>query len=73
MGFFKKVAGGEVVFNGGRYDGKTVGEVARLDPQYLRWARKDMTIGVPDDVFDLVSAAMVVNGIPFSPGRKKKA
>jgi hypothetical protein len=72
MGFFKKVASGEVVFNGGRYDGKTVDEVARLDPQYLRWARKDMTIGVPDDVFDLVSAAMVVNGIPFSPGRKRK-
>jgi hypothetical protein len=72
MGFFKKTASGAVVFNGGRYDGQTVDEVARKDPQYLRWARKDMTIGVPDDVFDAVSAAMTVNGIPFTARRKKK-
>jgi hypothetical protein len=73
MGFFKKVAGGNVVFNGGRYNGKTVDEVARLDPKYLRWARKDMTIAVPNDVFDVISAAMVANGISFTPEPKKKA
>lgn len=70
MGFFKKTEAG-VVFNGGRYDGKTVDEVALLDPGYLRWARKDMTIGVPDDVFDIISSAMIANGIPFTAGRKK--
>ena len=71
MGFFKKTASG-VVFNGGRYDGKTVDEVARLDPKYLRWARRDMTIGVPDDVHASIEAAMQANGVPFTEPRNKK-
>ncbi len=65
MSFFMKTASGSVVFNGGKYNGMSVEEVARIDPDYLRWARKDMTIGVPDDVFDLISNAMVANGISF--------
>jgi hypothetical protein len=65
MGFFKRASDGFVVFNGGKYDGRTVEEVARIDPKYIRWARKDMTIGVPDDIFDAVSSAMVAAGVSF--------
>lgn len=71
MGFFKKTENG-VVFNGGRYDGQTMDEVARKDPKYMRWARREMTIGVPDDIFASIEAAMQANGVPFTEPKNKK-
>lgn len=71
MSFFKRASDGRVVFNGGKHDGESVDQVALSDPQYLRWARRDMTLGVPDDVFESISNAMIANGVPFTVPKKK--
>jgi hypothetical protein len=57
-----------------KYGGKTVDEVARLDPNYLRWARDEGLVGCPEPFFEKVEQAMVRNGVPFKKpqGAKKK-
>lgn len=71
MAFFKRASDGSVRFNGGKYDDRTVDDVAMLDPKYLRWARRDMTVGVPDDIFAEIDKAMISHGVTFQPPRRK--
>jgi hypothetical protein len=72
MSIFKRAANGSVGFSAGKHAGKTLEEVARLDPKYLRWARRDMALWAPDDIAQAVDTAMISNGIPFSIRHKKK-
>ena len=72
MPFFKKEADGSVSFAvGTKHAGKTLDEVGRADPKYLRWARREMALWAPDDVAQAVDKAMITNGVPFSAPRKK--
>ena len=73
MSFFEKRADGAITFaHGTKHAGKTVEEVSRTDPKYLRWARREMAIWVPDDVAQAIDKAMTTNNVPFSVPRKKR-
>lgn len=72
MSFFKRAADGSIRFaQGTKHAGKTLDEVAKLDPKYLRWARRDVALWASDDVALAVDQAMRSNGVPFQPPRKK--
>lgn len=73
MAFFKLGSNGQVVFGEkSKYRGKTVEEVARLDPQYLRWARRERSIGITEEMFTRIDDTMTANGVSFTQGRKRK-
>jgi hypothetical protein len=73
MAFFRKEANGSVCFAPGtKHAGKTVEEVSREDPKYLRWARREMALWAPDDVAQAIDKAMITNNVPFSIPRRKK-
>jgi hypothetical protein len=71
MSIFKRASDGSVQFSTGtKHAGKTLEEVARLDPQYLRWARRDMAIWAPDDIAQAIDKAMITNGVSFTKPKK---
>jgi hypothetical protein len=67
-GRFRRGADGTPAFGFGKYRGRSLGEVARADPAYLRWL-----LGQPllDDARDMLRAALadctrlVVRGRPY--------
>lgn len=74
MAFFKKL-GERVVFASGRHAGEDIVKVAREDPKYLQWARRDRTIGLPLNLFEFIENVMLSNSVPFSnrkPRKRKK-
>lgn len=72
MALFKRAEDGSVRLCGSKHAGKTVDEVAREDPKYLRWAWRDCTVGLPLDVYEEIEMTMKVNGVPFMESKKKK-
>ncbi len=56
-----------------KHGGKTIEQVAREDPKYLQWARRERTVGIAPEVFDAIDDAMRMNGVPFTVGRKKSS
>lgn len=71
MAFFKKALDGSIKLTSGKYAGKTIDEIAKRDPDYLRWARKDMTVGLPLELFETIEKIMISHGIAFRIPRKK--
>ena len=69
MGFFER-SKGAVIFTAGKHKGRPIDDVARTDPNYLRWARRDMTVGVSDAVHAEIDKVMISNGVPFTVTRK---
>jgi hypothetical protein len=59
------------MFPRGRYGGKTVEEVSRLDPAYLRFMRRKQTLFVEPGVIEGIDAIMVKNGVPFEIPKKR--
>lgn len=74
MSFFK-MANGKVVFSeySTKHRGETIEQVARTDPNYLRWARRECTVGVAPEIFDAIDDAMVTSGVPFAAPKRKKS
>lgn len=77
MSFFKMGSGERLVFSehSKKHGGKPVEQVAREDPKYLQWARRERTVGMAPELFDALDDVMRVNGVPFAtprPRRKKK-
>jgi hypothetical protein len=56
---------GTFIFTRGKYDTKTVDEVARLDPSYLQWVFTSATEELADPEFRHLEDVMRKYGIAF--------
>jgi len=77
LAFFLQDANGTIRFStrSKRHPNKTLEEVALCDPRYLRWARREHTVG-HDFVLEAIDQTMTKLGVPFSEPRhrtKKKS
>lgn len=68
---FKRLEDGRIVLGGVKHLGEDIVDVARNDPNYLRFAWKDCGIGLPSDLFSEIVEVMRTNGVPFTTPRKR--
>jgi len=73
-GFFRRAENGSIVFTtqSQKHKGHSIEDVARTDPNYLRWAWRDRTVGLPTEVFEKIGEVMETFGISFTRGKRKK-
>lgn len=73
MAFFARDQKGRVVFTGSskKHAGQPIEKVAREDPGYLQWARRERTVGLPLDIFEAIENVMTLNGVPFNRTPKR--
>jgi hypothetical protein len=53
-----------------KHNGEAVDEVARVDPKYVQWARRERMGGLPPECFDVMDDIMRTNGVPFTNKKK---
>jgi uncharacterized protein (DUF3820 family) len=53
------------VFIGGKYNGKTLEEVANEDPTYVNWFYREETYPLTDEAYHYLVDLMKSRGIPF--------
>lgn len=72
MSFFKLNDKGQLSFGeySKKHGGETVEKVARADPKYVQWARRERTVGLAPNLFDMLDDVMTANGVPFSSKKK---
>ena len=72
MSFFTKNDKGQVIFTASskKHALETIEKVARTDPGYLQWARRERSVGLPLDIFEAIENVMQTNGVPFSRNKK---
>jgi hypothetical protein len=68
---FKRLEDGRIILNGAKHLGENIIDVARTDPNYLRFAWRDCGVGLPPDLFSEIVDVMKTNGVPFARPRKK--
>jgi hypothetical protein len=55
-----------LVFGFGKFEGKTVEEVADIEPSYLTWVRNsDLIAECSDSLFEMLDSTMQGRGIPL--------
>lgn len=73
MPFFKLSSDKKLYFTdqSKKHNGKPVDEVARTDPHYVQWARRERMGGLAPEFFDVMDDVMRSNGVPFTTKKKK--
>jgi hypothetical protein len=72
QGFFRRAGDGNIVFGpSSKHKGERIEDVAKSDPNYLRWSWKERTVGLPTDIFEKIGEVMETFGVSFT--RKKKS